>query len=162
GTLAIQLARLKGDEVTAAIRNDAHEALVKRLGASHAAIGEDLAGADAFGPYNLVLESVGGGTLARALGLLAPGGTCVLFGAAAHGLCRAVLCDPDRARHRARRSLVLCRARDRHRVRSTGRPARRSHHHALGPAPAVAGRGDAADAGRGLCLLQSARRRERG
>ncbi len=81
GTLAIQLARLSGAEITAAIRNPAHEALVRRLGAHHAAIGEDLDGADQFGPYDLILESVGGQTLGRALSLLAPGGTCVLFGA---------------------------------------------------------------------------------
>src|SRR5205823_4294320 len=76
-------AKLKADIVTAAIRNAAHEGLVKRLGADNAAIGDDLAGADVFGPYDLILESVGGHTLARALNLLSPGGTCVLFGASA-------------------------------------------------------------------------------
>jgi NADPH2:quinone reductase len=81
GTLAIQLAKLQGADVTAAIRNPAHDKLVRRLGADHAAIGEALDGAEAFGPYDLILESVGGQTLGRALSLLAPGGTCVLFGA---------------------------------------------------------------------------------
>ena len=56
---------------------------MKQLGADNAAIGEHLAGADSFGPYDLILETVGGDTLARALNLLNPGGTCVLFGASA-------------------------------------------------------------------------------
>ncbi len=81
GTLAIQLAKLAGAEITAAIRNPAHEALVRGLGAARVVIGEALDGADKAGSYDLILESVGGQTLARALALLAPGGTCVLFGA---------------------------------------------------------------------------------
>jgi NADPH2:quinone reductase len=81
GTLAIQLAKLQGAEVTAAIRSARNEALVRQLGASNVAIGDDLAGADSFGPYDLILESVGGNTLGRALNLLGGGGTCVLFGA---------------------------------------------------------------------------------
>lgn len=81
GTLAIQLAKLQGAEITAAIRNPAHEPLVQRLGATHAAIGEAVDSAEEFGPYDLILESVGGQALGRALSLLAPGGTCVLFGA---------------------------------------------------------------------------------
>jgi NADPH:quinone reductase-like Zn-dependent oxidoreductase len=77
---AIQLARAAGATVAAAIRNPAREALVKRLGAAHAAVG-DIEAARAFGPYDLILESVAGPTLGGALTMLAPGGTCVLFGA---------------------------------------------------------------------------------
>jgi NADPH:quinone reductase-like Zn-dependent oxidoreductase len=78
GVFAIQLAAISGAEVTAAIRNGANEALVRRLGAHHVTIGETLA-AD-IGPFDLVLDSVGGRTLGTALGLLAPGGTCVTLG----------------------------------------------------------------------------------
>jgi NADPH:quinone reductase-like Zn-dependent oxidoreductase len=80
GVFALQLARAAGAVVTAAIRDPAREALVKRLGAAQAAIG-DLEAARAFGPYDLILESVGGATLGAALTLLGAGGTCVLFGA---------------------------------------------------------------------------------
>ena len=80
GVFAIQLAAMAGAVVTAAIRNTAHEGLVKRLGATHAAIG-DIEAARAFGPFNLVLESIGGQVLGTALSMLAPGATCVLFGA---------------------------------------------------------------------------------
>jgi NADPH:quinone reductase-like Zn-dependent oxidoreductase len=43
-------------------------------------VGDDLSPARAYGPYDLVLESVGGKTLATALTLLASGGTCVTIG----------------------------------------------------------------------------------
>jgi NADPH:quinone reductase len=80
GVFAIQLAAAAGAEVTAAIRNPANEALVRRLGAKNAAVG-DIEAARAFGPYDLILESVGGQTLGGALGMLNPQGVCVLFGA---------------------------------------------------------------------------------
>jgi len=81
GVFALQLAALQGTIVTAAIRNPDNEPLVRRLGASQVAIGGDLAGAQ--GPYDLILESVGGQSLGAALGNLAPGGVCVVFGASA-------------------------------------------------------------------------------
>jgi NADPH:quinone reductase-like Zn-dependent oxidoreductase len=78
GVYAIQLAAGAGDEVTAAIRSPANEALVRRLGAAHVAIGETPP-AD-IGAFDLILDSVGGRTLGAALEHLAPGGTCVMFG----------------------------------------------------------------------------------
>jgi NADPH:quinone reductase-like Zn-dependent oxidoreductase len=81
GVTAIQLAALAGDKVTAAIRNPAHESLVRRLGALDVLIGE--IPADGAGPFDLIVESVGGQTLGAALGRLAPGGTCVVLGASA-------------------------------------------------------------------------------
>jgi NADPH:quinone reductase-like Zn-dependent oxidoreductase len=81
GTFALQLAHLQGAKVVAAIRSDAQENFVRRLGAVEVGIGDNLSGAEKFGPYDLILESVGGQSLAAALGVLAPGGTCVLLGA---------------------------------------------------------------------------------
>jgi NADPH:quinone reductase len=83
GTFALQLARLQGARVIAAIRSEAQEGLVRRLGADEVAPGDNLSGAEKFGPYDLILESVGGQSLAAALGMLAPGGTCVVLGASA-------------------------------------------------------------------------------
>jgi NADPH2:quinone reductase len=83
GTFAVQLARLSGAHVVAAIRNRDHDAMVRRLGADAVAIGSDLAGARALGPFDLVLESVGAASLSEALTLLAPDGACVLLGASA-------------------------------------------------------------------------------
>lgn len=81
GTYALQLANSMGARVVAAIRNPAHEALVRRLGAHEVAIGADLEGAEAFGPYPLILESVGGQSLANAMAMPAPGGMVVVYGA---------------------------------------------------------------------------------
>jgi NADPH:quinone reductase len=54
---------------------------VRPLGARHVATGGDFEGAAASGPFDLILESVGGTALGNALGLLAPGGSCVPYGA---------------------------------------------------------------------------------
>ncbi|HZZ89799.1 MAG TPA: zinc-binding dehydrogenase, partial [Caulobacteraceae bacterium] len=78
GVFAIQLAAAGGDEVTAAIRSPAHEALVTGLGARCVTVGETLS-VDA-GKFDLIVDSVGGRTLGTALGLLAPGGACVNLG----------------------------------------------------------------------------------
>jgi NADPH2:quinone reductase len=43
-------------------------------------VGDDLAEAGAYGPYHLIIESLGGKALARALTLLATGGICVTIG----------------------------------------------------------------------------------
>ncbi|HWF78210.1 MAG TPA: zinc-binding dehydrogenase [Caulobacteraceae bacterium] len=79
GVYAIQLAAAAGDEVTAWIRNPANAALTRELGAAHVTIGAALA--SDIGPFDLILDSVGGQSLGTALGLLAPGGACVLLGA---------------------------------------------------------------------------------
>lgn len=81
GHMAIQLARQAGARVVGVIRNPDHEALVKAMGAHYVALGEDLATARQFGPYHLILDSVGGQSLGNALSMLAPEGVCVNFGA---------------------------------------------------------------------------------
>src|SRR5579864_5112532 len=58
GVYAIQLAANAGADVTAAIRSPGHEALVRGLGAQHITLGETLAGD--IGPFDLIVESVGG------------------------------------------------------------------------------------------------------
>ncbi|HEY7349805.1 MAG TPA: zinc-binding dehydrogenase [Ktedonobacterales bacterium] len=83
GLFAIELARLSGARVVGAFRQASYEAAVREAGAQEVVIGEDLAPAKALGPYHLILESVGGASLGAALGLLAPQGTCVLFGVSA-------------------------------------------------------------------------------
>jgi NADPH:quinone reductase len=80
GHFAIQLARLSGARVVALVRREEHEDLVHEAGAHQVVVGEDARSAKRFGPYHLVLESVGGEVLGTAMGMLAPGGTCVTFG----------------------------------------------------------------------------------
>ena len=80
GNFGIQLARLSGARVVALLRREEHEELAKEAGAHQVAVGEDAGSAERFGPYHLVLGSVGGKVLGDAIGMLAPGGTCVSFG----------------------------------------------------------------------------------
>jgi len=83
GHFAIQLARDAGAMVVGLVRRAAHVEMVQSLGAHQVAVDETGAAAAAYGPYHLVLDAIGGPVLATALSALAPGGTCVSFGAAA-------------------------------------------------------------------------------
>jgi NADPH:quinone reductase len=80
GSFACQLAHLEGAQVVAAIREPVQESFVRNIGADLVAIGPDLSAARSHGPFDLILESVGGASLGAALTMLAPGGTCVVFG----------------------------------------------------------------------------------
>jgi NADPH:quinone reductase len=80
GSFACQLAHLEGAQVVAAIRGPSQEPFVRANGADLVAIGPDLSAARPHAPFDLILESVGGASLGAALTMLAPGGTCVLFG----------------------------------------------------------------------------------
>lgn len=81
GHFGVQLARLSGAHVVALVRREENEELVREAGAHEVAVGEDAGSAGAFGPYHLILESVGGKVLGDAVGMLATGGICVAFGA---------------------------------------------------------------------------------
>ena len=81
GHFGVQLARLSGARVVALVRRKENEELVREAGAHEVAIGKDARSAEVFGPYHLILESVGGKVLGDAIGMLATGGTCVAFGA---------------------------------------------------------------------------------
>ena len=84
GDFAIQLARLSGATVVASVRRPDQESFVRDAGADEVAVGADLGGAARpFGPYDVVVESVGGQTLAVALTLLSEGGVCVSLGTTA-------------------------------------------------------------------------------
>lgn len=76
GRFAIQLGRRAGAEVTAVVGRPERRAGLRGLGASAVVVGIDAAE----GPFDLILESVGGASLARALTLIAPGGTVVTLG----------------------------------------------------------------------------------
>jgi NADPH:quinone reductase-like Zn-dependent oxidoreductase len=80
GLFAHQLARLSGAYVVGTARQARHEALVREAGADEVIVGDDLSPARAYGSYHLIIESLGGKTLATALSLLAPGGICVTIG----------------------------------------------------------------------------------
>src|SRR5262249_20157558 len=80
GSYACQLARQAGARVTAVVRRQDQVDLVKRAGADTVVVSEDASGARAHGPYHLIVDSVGGRTLANAITMLASDGTCVVLG----------------------------------------------------------------------------------
>jgi len=79
GLFAVQLAKRAGGRVTAVVRSEPSAALVRELGAEAVVVGPT-AGAAAQGPYDLIVESLGGDSLGAALGMVAPDGTVVSFG----------------------------------------------------------------------------------
>ena len=83
GDFAIQLARLAGAQVIAAVRRAEQAAIVKQVGADDVVVGDDVAAFSQFAPYDLVVESVGGQPLALALAVLAKDGVCVALGVSA-------------------------------------------------------------------------------
>jgi NADPH2:quinone reductase len=80
GVFALQLARRGGAYVVGAVRQPRSEGVARELGANDVVVGDDLSHARSYGPYDLILESVGGETLAQALTLLARDGRCISFG----------------------------------------------------------------------------------
>jgi len=79
GTAAIQLARAAGASVTATVRNEAAHAQVEKLGAS--VIVPD--GFAEHGPFDVILELVGGPNMAENLNALATGGRIAVIGVSA-------------------------------------------------------------------------------
>jgi len=80
GQFALQLARMSGARVVALVRRPEHEELAREAGAHEVAVDENGAAAEEYGPYHLILESVGGDVLGNVLPTLAPEGTRVSFG----------------------------------------------------------------------------------
>jgi NADPH:quinone reductase-like Zn-dependent oxidoreductase len=76
GQFAVQLAALENAEVTAVSSRAAQHAVLKSLGARDVVARID----DARGPFDLVLESVGGPSLAKAIELVGSEGIVVTFG----------------------------------------------------------------------------------
>src|SRR3989440_1329528 len=75
GRFAVQLASLAGAEVTGVVGRSERAAGLRELGAASVVTSIQ----EAQGLYDLILESVGGSSLAQALRLVAPNGTIVLF-----------------------------------------------------------------------------------
>lgn len=76
GRFAVELAADAGAEVTGVVSNPERGQGLRELGASRVALGPD----DVNEQYDLILESVGGASLAMALRHIAPKGTIVVFG----------------------------------------------------------------------------------
>lgn len=83
GHFACQLACYAGAKVTAQVRRPESIEFVKNTKAQKIVVGSDRDSIAQHGPYNLILDSIGGETLPAVLEALAPDGMCVLFGSTA-------------------------------------------------------------------------------
>lgn len=80
GRYACRLAHLAGAEVTAISRRPSLGGLLEKDGLPDATIFRTVAAAKEAGAYDVILDGVGGDSLATALTALAPGGLCVTYG----------------------------------------------------------------------------------
>ena len=80
GLIACRLAVLAGARVVGQVRTARSAPLVEDVGADHVLVSEDVAAAEQFGRYDLIVEQLGGPHLAEAMTQLAPSGTCVSIG----------------------------------------------------------------------------------
>jgi NADPH:quinone reductase len=80
GQFACQIASDAGAFVVGSVRQDRSVAVAREAGAHEVVASDDLSPAREYGPYHLVVETVGGGSLATALTMLARDATCVSLG----------------------------------------------------------------------------------
>jgi NADPH:quinone reductase-like Zn-dependent oxidoreductase len=81
GHMAIQIARVGGAHVVATVRSEAKAQIVQSAGGHQVVVTEKGNAVSAHGPYDIVLDGVGGPPLGAALASLAKNGTCILYGA---------------------------------------------------------------------------------
>jgi len=80
GHFACQLAAASGAIVHGHVRNPMFQAMVAEWCGERTIVAPELSAAASFGPFHLILDSVGGSALGAALGMLRGDGTCVTFG----------------------------------------------------------------------------------
>lgn len=83
GEYAIQLSRLSGASVTAHVRRPEQEEAAREAGADFVVVGETPAEAKAYGPFSLMIDSVGGPVLGAVLGMVDEGTVVVSLGTSA-------------------------------------------------------------------------------
>lgn len=85
GHFGVQMAVHAGAKVTGLVRQEKHAQAVHDAGADNVVADETGEAARAFGPFNHILESVGGPVLASSISMLAPSGHCIVYGVSAGG-----------------------------------------------------------------------------
>ena len=81
GQMAIQLAASAGAVVHSHIRNANQKKLVEESSSGAVIIGTSMNEAKPYGPFDIILDSLGGSALSAALGMLKKNGTCITIGA---------------------------------------------------------------------------------
>ncbi len=80
GHLACQIAVVSGADVFAVVRREAAAEGLRHIDGIEIVVTERLADAASSGPFDVIVESIGGDALADALGMLAGDGVCVTLG----------------------------------------------------------------------------------
>ncbi len=80
GQVAIQLAAASGAQVYSHIRRQGQRAMVEASSTGGVIVGDTLEAARASGPFDFILDSVGGSALSAALTMLRQNGVCVTVG----------------------------------------------------------------------------------
>ncbi len=84
GHFAIQIAVYAGaQQVVGVVRQEHYVPFVRETGAHEVVVSDDGQAAGKYGPYDRIIDSVGGQVLGNILGMLAPNSTCVNFGVSA-------------------------------------------------------------------------------
>ena len=83
GDYVLQLGKLAGASMTAHVRRPDQEAAAREAGAENVVVGETPAEAKAYGPFALMIDSVGGSVLGTVLGMVEEGTKVVCFGTSA-------------------------------------------------------------------------------
>lgn len=83
GHFACQLAAQTGAHVVALVRNARTAEIARQAGAHTVVTGEDASAAGPHGPYDLIIDGVGGAVLGQSLGMLGKDGVCVTYGVSA-------------------------------------------------------------------------------
>jgi NADPH:quinone reductase len=83
GHFACQLAAQAGAHVVALVRNPRTTEFARQAGAHVVVAGEDARAAGLYGPYDIIIDGVGGVVLGQSLGMLAKEGVCVSYGVSA-------------------------------------------------------------------------------
>lgn len=82
GRFAVQLGRAAGAHVSATVRRPEAEAQAVADGAERVFVTSKVGDARDEIPYDLIIDSLGGHSITAALGMLTPGGACVVYGVA--------------------------------------------------------------------------------
>lgn len=80
GHLACQMASVSGAETIAIVRRNAAAARLEALDGVEVLVTETLSDAASAGPFDVIVDSIGGEALGQALGMLAGDGVCVTLG----------------------------------------------------------------------------------
>lgn len=107
GQMAIQLAAAAGAKVFAHIRNEDQRVLVETYATGAVAVGPSLEAARPLGPFDLIVESIGGSALSAAMTMLRKNGTCVTLGRSEGETVQFSLAGMYDARNTSLQSLIL-------------------------------------------------------